>query len=163
MRHVFDAPLQSPESRVPTSEHFSLLGFRETRNLFLQQRRCLDGDGRAAALVRGATPSAGFFVAVADARLPRPGDDRERSIVTVVTIDRPRRRHHHRRRRRRVILHRPVGDASAAPRRALRTRAPSRAVASAPLSSIARSPWTSRAARTRANASPIRAIDANAF
>ena len=83
MRHVFDAPLQSPESRVPTSEHFSLLGFRETRNVFLQQRRRLDGDGRAAALVHGATPSAGFFVAVADARLPRPG---ERSIVTVVTI-----------------------------------------------------------------------------
>ena len=84
MRHVFDAPLQSPESRVPTSEHFSLLGFRETRNVFLQQRRRLDGYGRAAALVHRATPSAGIFVA--DARLPRPGDDRERSNGTVVTI-----------------------------------------------------------------------------
>jgi len=81
MRHVFDAPLQSPESRVPTSEHFSPLGFRETRNVFLQQRRRLDGYGRAAALVHRATPSAGIFVA--DARLPRPG---ERSIGTVATI-----------------------------------------------------------------------------
>ena len=53
VRNVFDAPLQSPESRVPAPEHFSRLNFRKTRDLFLQQRRRLDGDRRASALARG--------------------------------------------------------------------------------------------------------------
>ena len=109
VRNVLDAPLQSPESRVPAPEHFSRLNFRKTRDLFLQQRRRLDGDRRASALarggvrggVRGATRSALSFVAVVDARLARPGDGRGSTSARVVRVVRVVRRS---RRRRRVAV-----------------------------------------------------------
>jgi len=90
VRNVLDAPLQSPESRVPAPEHFSRLSFRKMRDLFLQQRRRPDGDRRSAAPARGgargATHSALSFGAVVDARLARPGDGRGSTSARVVRI-----------------------------------------------------------------------------
>ena len=90
VRNVLDAPLQSPESRVPAPEHFSRLNFRKMRDLFLQQRRRPDGDRCASAPVRvgarGATRSALSFVAVVAARLARPGDGRGSTSARVVRV-----------------------------------------------------------------------------